>query len=82
MILTSTHELDSPAHRAGPLILKPVTIGDGAWIRARSIILPGVTIGEGAIVDAGAVVNKNVDRDTRVGGIPANKLEALGDAHA
>jgi maltose O-acetyltransferase len=82
MILTSTHELDSPAHRAGPLILKPVTIGDGAWIRARSIILPGVTIGEGAIVDAGAVVNKNVDRDTRVGGIPANKLEVLGDAHA
>jgi acetyltransferase-like isoleucine patch superfamily enzyme len=82
MILTSTHELDSPAHRAGPLILKPVTIADGAWIRARSIILPGVSIGEGAIVDAGAVVNKNVEPDTRVGGIPANKLEALGGAHA
>jgi maltose O-acetyltransferase len=82
MILTSTHELDSPAHRAGPLILNPVTIGNGAWIRARSIILPGVKIGEGAIVEAGAVVNKNVEPDTRVGGIPASKLEALGGAHA
>jgi acetyltransferase-like isoleucine patch superfamily enzyme len=82
MILTSTHELDAPVHRAGPLILNPVTIGDGAWIRARAIILPGVKIGEGAVVEAGAVVNKSVEPDTRVGGIPANKLEALGGAHA
>lgn len=79
MILTSTHELDFPSHRAGKLILNPVAIGEGAWLRARCIVLPGVTIGAGAIVEAGAVVNKNVDPNTRVGGIPANKLEALGE---
>ncbi len=79
MILTSTHELDFPSHRAGKLILNPVVIGEGAWLRARCIVLPGVTIGAGAIVEAGAVVNKNVDPNTRVGGIPANKLEALGE---
>jgi acetyltransferase-like isoleucine patch superfamily enzyme len=28
-------------------------------------------------VEAGAVVNKNVEPNTRVGGIPATKLEVL-----
>jgi tetrahydrodipicolinate N-succinyltransferase len=78
MILTSTHELDSPAHRAGPVTASPVTIGAGALLRARSIILPGVTVGAGAVVEAGAVVNKDVEANTRVGGTPAVKLESFG----
>jgi acetyltransferase-like isoleucine patch superfamily enzyme len=77
MLLTSTHELDSAEHRAGPLIQGPVTIGDGAWLRARSIVLPNVKIGPGAIVEVGAVVNKDVEAHARVGGIPAAKLELL-----
>lgn len=77
MILTSTHELDFPQHRAGKLILSPVTIGDGAWLRARCIILPGANIGAGGIVEVGAVVNKSIDPNTRVGGVPAIKLEVL-----
>jgi acetyltransferase-like isoleucine patch superfamily enzyme len=77
MILTSTHELDFPSHRAGKQLLNPVVIGDGAWLRARCIILPGVVIGAGAVVDAGAVVNKNVEPNTRVGGSPAVRLEVL-----
>jgi len=77
MILTSTHELDFPQHRAGKIITSPVSIGDGAWLRARAIILPGVKIGAGAVVEAGAVVNKDVDDHTRVGGMPAAKLEVL-----
>lgn len=77
MILTSTHELDKREHRAGPIQRSPVVIRDGAWLGARSVILPGVTIGEASIVDAGAVVNKDVAPNTRVGGIPANQVEAL-----
>lgn len=77
MILTSTHELDFPQHRAGKVITNPVSIGDGAWLRARAIVLPGVKIGAGAVVEAGAVVNKDVDEHTRVGGMPAAKLEVL-----
>lgn len=77
MILTSTHELDFPKHRAGKVIVNPVSVGDGAWLRARSIVLPGVKIGEGAVVEVGAVVNKDVEPHTRVGGIPAVKLEAM-----
>lgn len=78
MILTSTHELDFPTHRAGKVIESPVSIGAGAWLRARAVVLPGVSIGAGAVVDAGAVVNKDVAPNTRVGGIPAAKLEVLG----
>lgn len=82
MILTSTHELDIREHRAGPVQLAPVTIGDGAWLGARSIILPGVTIGEGSIVNAGSVVNKDVAPGVRVGGTPATQLEVLGKPEA
>ena len=80
MILTSTHELDFPQHRAGKIITSPVSIGDGAWVRARAIVLPGVQIGAGAVVEAGAVVNKDVAEHTRVGGMPAVKLEVLRKA--
>lgn len=77
MILTSTHELDFPKHRAGKLILGPVSIGHGVWLRSRSVILPNVKIGDGAVVDVGAVVNKDVEPNTRVAGIPAVKVETL-----
>jgi acetyltransferase-like isoleucine patch superfamily enzyme len=81
MILTSTHELDFPKHRAGRVQLNPVVIGDGAWLRPRCIILPGVTIGAGAIVEVGAVVNKDVAPNARVGGSPATQLEILDGPH-
>lgn len=53
----------------------PITIKDKAWIGYGAIILPGVTIGEGAIVAAGAVVTKNVNNYTVVGGNPAKFLK-------
>ena len=79
MILTSSHELASRMHRAGPLIRKPVAIEEGARLGARSIVLPGVTVGAGAIVNPGAVVTKDVLPRTRVGGIPAIQLEVLDE---
>ena len=52
----------------------PVTIGAFAWICSRSIILPGITIGEGAVVASGAIVTKDVEPWTIVGGIPAKAI--------
>lgn len=54
---------------------KPVIIKDHVWIGARAIILPGVIIGEGSIVAAGAVVTKDVEPYTIVGGNPAKFLK-------
>lgn len=48
-----------------------VTIDDYAWLCSRCIILPGVTIGKGAVVASGAVVTKDVEPYTVVGGTPA-----------
>lgn len=52
----------------------PIIVNDYAWISVRAIVLPGVVIGEGAVVAAGAVVTKNVDPYTVVGGVPAKKI--------
>ena len=51
-----------------------VVLNDNILIGSGTIILPGVTIGEGAIVAAGAVVTKNVQPFTIVGGVPARVI--------
>lgn len=56
---------------------KPVIIGDGCWIGANATIIGGVTIGDGAVVAAGAVVTKDVEPNTMVGGIPARLLKNI-----
>lgn len=51
-----------------------VRVGDFVFLGARAMILPGVTIGEGAVVAAGAVVTKDVEPYTIVGGVPAKLI--------
>jgi acetyltransferase-like isoleucine patch superfamily enzyme len=68
MLITGDHDLDSVdfRYRSGS-----ITIENYVWLGTRVIILPNVSIGEGAVVCAGAVVTKNVDPYTIVGGVPA-----------
>lgn len=49
-------------------------IGNDVWIGARVTILSGVSIGDGAVIAAGAVVTKNVEPYTIVGGVPAKPI--------
>ena len=56
---------------------KPVVLKRNCWIGAGATILPGVTVGENAIVAAGAVVSKDVEPNTVVGGIPAKLIKRL-----
>lgn len=56
---------------------KPIIIGDGCWIGANATIIGGVTIGDGAVVAAGAVVTKDVEPYTMVGGVPAKIIKKL-----
>ena len=74
-ILTEGHP-EEPSRRH-TLLTKPVVIGDRVWIGAGATILPGVTIGENAIVAAGAVVSRDVEPDTIVGGVPARVLRKI-----
>jgi len=52
-----------------------IVVGDDTWIGANAIICSGVTIGQGAIVAAGAVVTKDIDPYSIVGGNPAKLLK-------
>lgn len=54
-----------------------VIIGDNVWIGRNACIMPNVTIGRGAIIAANAVVTKNVEQYTVVGGVPAKKIRDL-----
>jgi len=53
------------------LIIRPVDVGNAAWLGARSLILQGVSIGANAIVAAGSVVTKDVSAAAIVAGNPA-----------
>ncbi len=52
-----------------------ISIGNDVWVGANVSILEGVTIGDGAIIAANALVNKNVDPYTIVGGVPAKTIK-------
>ncbi len=52
-----------------------VEIGNDVWIAEGVVIPGGITIGNGAIVMARAVVTKNVEPFSIVGGIPARHIK-------
>lgn len=52
-----------------------VEIGNDVWIGYNAIIMSGVKIGNGAIVAAGAIVTKDVNPYSIVGGIPAKHIK-------
>ena len=52
----------------------PIVIEDDVWIGFQAVILPGVTLGRGSIVGAGAVVTRDVEPYTIVGGVPARLI--------
>ncbi len=75
VIATLNHDI-YPSNRAD-MMPKPVKIGKNVWIGAHATILPGVTIGDNAIIAAGAVVTKDVEKNTVVGGVPAKKIKDI-----
>lgn len=52
----------------------PIVIEDNVWICANAVITAGVKIGTGSIVGAGAVVTKDVEPYSVVGGVPAHLI--------
>lgn len=74
-IYTANHKYDKKQLiREQGIEVKKVVVEDDVWIGTRVIILPGVTIKKGAIIAAGAVVTRDVEQYSIVGGVPAKKI--------
>ena len=74
LLITGTHDVQSGDAFADSYA--PIVVGDRAWIATRATVLGGVTIGEGAVVAAGAVVTRDVEPFSIVGGVPARPIAA------
>lgn len=75
MIYNAEHDVRDPNFSA---INAPVVVGDYVFIGPRAIILPGVKIKRGAVVGAGAVVTRDVNEYSIVGGVPAKQIGDRG----
>ncbi|MDE6649358.1 MAG: CatB-related O-acetyltransferase [Muribaculaceae bacterium] len=51
-----------------------IIIGNDVWIGYDAVIMAGVKIGDGAIIGARAVVTKDVEPYSIVGGVPAKEI--------
>jgi acetyltransferase-like isoleucine patch superfamily enzyme len=54
-----------------------IVIEDDVWIGSGAVITDGVRIGKGAVVAGGAVVTKDVEPLTIVGGVPAKVIRKI-----
>ena len=71
-LCAGTHDFNDPGM---PLITKPITIGDHAWVTAEVFIHPGVTIGEGCVIGARSVVTKDMPEWTVCAGFPCKPIK-------
>lgn len=75
VLATLNHGL-KPEDRS-TVIPAPIKIGKNVWIGSNATILSGVHIGDNSVIAAGAVVSKNVELNTVVGGVPAKKIKDI-----
>lgn len=68
LLLTGNHDYNSASF---DLMVRPITIEDGAWVGAKSLVCPGVTLGSHAVLSVGSVATKNIDAFTICAGNPA-----------
>lgn len=76
-LLTTDHEIGPSDQRCGYRDVGPIVIEDGVWLGANVTVLPGVRIGRASVVAAGAVVARDVEPNTLVGGVPARLIREL-----
>ncbi|HTR40645.1 MAG TPA: putative colanic acid biosynthesis acetyltransferase [Pseudomonadales bacterium] len=67
-LCTGNHNYKSPTF---DLIVKPITVEDGAWIGAGAWVGPGVRVGTHAVLAAGSVAAKDLEPFGIYGGNPA-----------
>lgn len=67
-LCTGNHDWSDPGMG---LIVKPITVADGAWVGAFARIAPGVTVGSTAVVTLGSVLLADAEPAGVYAGTPA-----------
>jgi acetyltransferase-like isoleucine patch superfamily enzyme len=82
-LLAVNHVFDNPSlpFIEQGITAEGITIEDDVWLGANAIVTDGVRIGHHSIVAAGAVVTKNIEPYSIVGGIPARFIKRVGQDH-
>jgi putative colanic acid biosynthesis acetyltransferase WcaF len=70
-LCTGNHDWSDPGMG---LIVKPVTVEDGAWVGAFARIAPGITVGRSAVLTLGSVLLENAEAGGVYTGNPAIRV--------
>ncbi len=73
-MVSSNHTPVDGSFRFGPGVGGRIVINRGVWLAAKSVITASVEIGECSLIAAGAIVVKNVEPFSIMGGVPAKKI--------
>ena len=71
-LCTGTHDYEKAEF---PLVARPITVGEYAWLAAECFIHPGISIEPGAVIGARSVVTKNMPAWTVCAGHPCRPLK-------
>ena len=70
-LVSGTHDVDNKDFQ---LFVKPVVVGDHAFVGSGAYIGPGVRVGEGAVLAARSVAAKSLDAWTHYAGNPVRPI--------
>jgi putative colanic acid biosynthesis acetyltransferase WcaF len=72
MLLTGNHNYSKTTF---DLIVKPITLEEGAWIGAQAVVCPGVIVQSHAVLTAGSIATKTLEPYGIYQGNPAVKIK-------
>lgn len=64
--------------RAQGVTNKGIKIGNDCWIGAGAVFLDGAELGDGCVVASNSVVNKRIDNNSIIAGMPAKIIKKRG----
>ena len=72
LILCGNHDFKKASF---DLIVKPITLKDGAWMGAKSVACNGITMGENSILTVGSIATSDLEANYIYQGNPAIKIK-------
>ena len=72
MFLTGNHDYSKSSF---DLIVKPITVEEGAWVGAKATVTQGVVIGSHSLLTVGSIASKDLPRYSICKGNPAEKIK-------